>query len=126
MHDYIAQKLYEERATRLRADAATYRLARSAVRRPRDQPRRRPWWHRLSLGGRPATCVPREHADHVEPNLGQLVRAVDRVGSGLEVVGHGVGGGDGVLAGLDVDGGNTQTDEALNGPTRLTFVTLIR
>jgi hypothetical protein len=24
------------------------------------------------------------------------------------------------------DTGNTQTDEALNGPTRLTFVTLIR
>jgi hypothetical protein len=54
MHEYIAQKLYEERATRLRAEAAAYRLARPAVRRSRDQPWRRPWWHRLSLGGRPA------------------------------------------------------------------------
>ena len=40
----------------------------------------------------------------VKPDLGQLVRAADRVESGLEVVGHGVGGGDGVVAGLDLDG----------------------
>jgi hypothetical protein len=58
MHEYIAQKLYEERATRLRAEAAAYLLARPAVRRSRDQPRRRPWWHRLSLGGRPANLRP--------------------------------------------------------------------
>ena len=82
MHDYIGQKLYEERATRLRADAATYRLARSAVRRPRDQPRRRPWWHRLSLGARPANLRPREHADHVERRspLHRRLRVLREVG----------------------------------------------
>jgi hypothetical protein len=58
MHEYIAQKLYEERATRLRADAAAYRLARPAVRRPRGQPWRRPWWHHISLGGWPANLRP--------------------------------------------------------------------
>jgi hypothetical protein len=58
MHEYIAQKLYEERATRLRAEAAAYRLARPMVRRPRVQPRRRPWWHRLNLGRRPANLRP--------------------------------------------------------------------
>jgi hypothetical protein len=31
-----------------------------------------------------------------------------------------------VLGRVGSDTGNTQTDEALNGPTRLTFVTLIR
>jgi hypothetical protein len=54
MHEYIAQKLYEERADRLRSDAAADRLARSTCRRPQGQPTPRPWWHRLSLGGRPA------------------------------------------------------------------------
>jgi hypothetical protein len=54
MHDYVGQMLYEERATRLRAEAAAYRLARPAVRYPWGQPTRRPWWHRLSLGSRPA------------------------------------------------------------------------
>jgi len=58
MQEYIAQKLYQERATRLRAEAAAYRLARSAVRRPRGQPWRRPWWHRLGLGGQSANLRP--------------------------------------------------------------------
>ncbi len=57
MNEYIAHKLYEERATRLRAEAAAYRLARPAV-RPRGRPSRRPWWHRLSLGGQPANLRP--------------------------------------------------------------------
>jgi hypothetical protein len=44
-------------------------------------------------------------ADHGDPvwRRWQVVRAVDRVQSGLEVVGYGVGGGDRVLAGLDLD-----------------------
>jgi hypothetical protein len=46
MHEYIAQKLHEERAARLSAEAAADRLARSAVRRPENLPPRRPWWHR--------------------------------------------------------------------------------
>jgi hypothetical protein len=58
MSEYIAQKLYEERATRLRAEAAAYRLTRPAARRPRGRPTRRPWWHRISLGGQPANLRP--------------------------------------------------------------------
>jgi hypothetical protein len=58
MHEYIAQRLYEERGTRLRAEAAAYRLARLAVRRPREQPWRRPWWHRLDLRGHPSNLRP--------------------------------------------------------------------
>lgn len=58
MHDYIAQELHEERAGRLRAEAAADRLARSAVRRLRAQPWRRPWWHRLGPRGRPAILRP--------------------------------------------------------------------
>jgi hypothetical protein len=50
MHEYIAQKLYQERAARLRAEVAAYRLARPAVRRWRGQPSRRPWSHQLSYG----------------------------------------------------------------------------
>jgi hypothetical protein len=58
MHEYIAQKLYEERADRLRSEAAADRLARSNFRRPRGRPWRRPWWHRLSLAGEPANLRP--------------------------------------------------------------------
>jgi hypothetical protein len=58
MHEYIAQKLYEERAARLRGEAAAYRLARPAARRPRGQSSRRPWWHHLGLGGQPANLRP--------------------------------------------------------------------
>jgi hypothetical protein len=58
MHEYIAQELHEDRAGRLRAEAAADRLARSTVRRPRAQPRRRPWWHRLGPRGRPANLRP--------------------------------------------------------------------
>lgn len=57
-HDYLAQKLYEERSARLCADVAAYRLARQAVRRPRVRHSRRPWWHRLSLGGQPTNLRP--------------------------------------------------------------------
>lgn len=58
------------------------------------------------------------HTAGYNPDLGQLVRAVDGVEGGLEVVGHGVGGGDGVFAGLDVDGAVAARggDEALDGP----------
>jgi hypothetical protein len=58
MHDYIAQMLNEERAVRLRAEPTANRLVRPAVRRLRDQPWRRPWWHRLRLGGQPANLRP--------------------------------------------------------------------
>jgi hypothetical protein len=59
MHEYIAQQLHEDRAARLRAEAAADRLARSAVRRPRDMSPRRPWWHRLSLRDQPADAASR-------------------------------------------------------------------
>lgn len=58
MHEYVAQKLYQERSDRLRSEAAAHRLARSTVRRPRGQPSQRPWWYRLSLGGQPANLRP--------------------------------------------------------------------
>jgi hypothetical protein len=51
-HEYIAQRLYEDRSARLRAEAATYRQARSMVRRPRVRPSF-PWWRRLGLGSQP-------------------------------------------------------------------------
>jgi hypothetical protein len=54
MHEYIAQKVYEDRATTLRAEAAAYRLAGPAVRRPQLQRRRRPWWPRVNPSGQPA------------------------------------------------------------------------
>jgi hypothetical protein len=56
-HDYIAQKLYDERSTRLCADAAAHRLAGQAVRRPRFRTSL-PWWRRLGLGGLPANLRP--------------------------------------------------------------------
>ena len=58
MNDYIAQKLYEERAARLSAAAAAYRLARPPVRRPLGRPLRRPWWRRLGVAGQPANLRP--------------------------------------------------------------------
>jgi hypothetical protein len=57
INDYVAQKLYDERSTRLIADAAADRLARRAVCQPRGRPSR-PWWHRLALGGYPANLRP--------------------------------------------------------------------
>jgi hypothetical protein len=59
MHECIAQKLHEERAARLRAEAAADRLARSAVRRPGDVPPRRPWWQHLNLRDQPADAATR-------------------------------------------------------------------
>jgi hypothetical protein len=56
-HDYIAQKLYDERSTRLCAEAAAHRLARHAVRWPRFRPSL-PWWRRLALGGQPHKLRP--------------------------------------------------------------------
>jgi hypothetical protein len=56
-HDYIAQRLYEDRSARLCAEAASYRLARRAVRRPRVRPSI-PWWRSLGLGGQPAKLRP--------------------------------------------------------------------
>lgn len=56
MNDYVAQKLHDERAARLGAEAAHFRLARP-VRRLRGRPRQR-WWHRLALGSRPAILRP--------------------------------------------------------------------
>jgi hypothetical protein len=56
-NDYVAQKLHNERADRLGAEAARFRLARPAVRRLRGRPSR-PWWHRLALGGHPAILRP--------------------------------------------------------------------
>ena len=57
MNDYVAQKLYDERAARLGGEAASFRLARPAGRRLRGRPSR-PWWHRLVLGGHPAILRP--------------------------------------------------------------------
>jgi hypothetical protein len=59
MHEYIALQLHEDRAARLRAEAAADRLARSAVRQPENLPSRRPWWHRLILGRQQANAVSR-------------------------------------------------------------------
>jgi hypothetical protein len=56
-HDYIAQRLYEDRSARLCAEAASYRLARRAVRRPRVRPSI-PWWRRLGLSGQQGTLRP--------------------------------------------------------------------
>ena len=56
-NDYVAQKLHDARAARLAGEAAHFRLARPAGRRLRGRPSR-PWWHRLSLGGRPAILRP--------------------------------------------------------------------
>jgi hypothetical protein len=57
MNDYVAHKLHDERADRLGAEAARFRLARPAVRRLRGRSSR-PWWHRLALGGHPAILRP--------------------------------------------------------------------
>jgi hypothetical protein len=59
MHQYIAQKLHEERAARLHAEAAADRLARSAVRRPGNLHPRLPRWQRLSLRNQPADAASR-------------------------------------------------------------------
>jgi hypothetical protein len=56
-HDYIAQRLYDDRSGRLCAEAAAYRLTLPAVRRPRARPSV-PWWRRLGLGGQPAKLRP--------------------------------------------------------------------
>ena len=56
-HDYIAQRLYEDRSARLCAEAAAFRLARPAARRPRVRPSL-PWWRRLGLGGQPSRLRP--------------------------------------------------------------------
>jgi hypothetical protein len=56
-HDYIAQRLYEDRSDMLCAEAAAHRLARHAVRWPRFRPSL-PWWRRLGLGGLPANLRP--------------------------------------------------------------------
>ena len=55
-NDYVALKLHDERAARLAAEAAHFRLARP-LRRLQGRPARR-WWHRLSLGGHPAILRP--------------------------------------------------------------------
>jgi len=56
MNDYVASKLHDERAARLAAEAAQFRLAQP-VRRLGGRPSR-PWWHRLSLGVLPGILRP--------------------------------------------------------------------
>lgn len=53
----------------------------------------------------------------LKPDSGHLVRAVDRAEGGVEVFGEGVGGGEGVVTGLDRDGAVAAggRDELLDG-----------
>ena len=56
-HDYVAQRLYEDRSASLCAEAAAYRLARPPARHSRVRPSL-PWWRRLGLGGQPPKLRP--------------------------------------------------------------------